>query len=96
MKQGVRSSRMVSSVPLSFSSSSTFVLLGTGGTVGASYILGLFPFAKEYVPTLLMDGNSLTYGLLEPADYTSALAVTLALTAAAFLGAIPLFDRKKL
>ena len=80
----------------SFSSSSTFVLLGTGGTVGASYILGLFPFAKEYVPTLLMDGNSLTYGLLEPTDYTSALAVTLVLTAAAFLGAIPIFDRKKL
>ena len=47
-------------------------------------------------PLLLMDGNSLTYGLLEPTDYTSALAVTLVLTAAAFLGAIPIFDRKKL
>ena len=80
----------------SFAGSSTFVLLGTGGTVGAAYILGLFPFAKDYVPTLLMDGNSLIYGLLEPADYTAALAVTLVLTAAAFLGAIPIFDRKKL
>ncbi len=80
----------------SFSSSSTGVLLGTGGTVGAAYVLGLFPFAKGYVPTLLMDGNSLTYGLQEPADYTAALVVTALLTAVCFAAAIPIFDRKRL
>ena len=80
----------------SFSSSSTGVLLGTGGTVGAAYVLGLFPFANEYVPTLLMDGNSLTYGLQEPADYTAALVVTALLTAVCFVAAIPIFDRKRL
>ncbi|MBQ3488243.1 MAG: ABC transporter permease, partial [Clostridia bacterium] len=80
----------------SFSSSSAGVLLGTGGTVGAAYILGLFPFARDRVPTLLMDGNSLIFGLRKPEDYAAALAVTLGLTAASFLLAIPIFDRKKL
>lgn len=80
----------------SFSSSSTGVLLGTGGTVGAAYILGLFPFAKEYVPTLLTDGTSLIYALRKPEDCTAALAVTLVLTALCFLLSVPIFDRKGL
>lgn len=80
----------------SFSSSSTWVLLGTGGTVGAAYILGLFPFAREYVPTLLMDGNSLIFGLQGPEEYTAALGITALLTAASVGIAIPIFDRKGL
>lgn len=59
--------------------SNTGVLAGTGCTVLAAYLIGLFPKAKEYMPTLLMDGNSLIYGTSQAQAYTSAILITVIL-----------------
>ena len=72
------------------------VLLGTGGVVLASSLLGLVPKVSKYLPTLLTDGNSLIYGLAEPERYTESLVVTGILMVVCFIAAIPLFHKKSL
>ena len=74
----------------------TGVLAGTGGVVFALYLLGMLPKLKEYMPTYLMDGTSLIYGLSEPQTYGKALVITLLLTAACFVAGIPAFNKKRL
>ena len=74
----------------------TAVLAGTGGAVLAAYLLGLLPKLSDYVPTLLIDGNSLIYGAKAPADYTAAAIITAVLTALFFAVSIPLFNRKQI
>ncbi len=76
--------------------SNTGVLIGTGTTVLASYIVGLLPKANTYLPTMLTDGNSLLYGVAEANAYTSALAVTALVTILCFAVSIPIFNKKKL
>ena len=78
------------------SNANTGVLCGTGGVVFAVYLLGMIPKLTEYLPTLLTDGNSLTYGTKSPEDYTAALIVT-GITAVAMLAvSLPLFNKKQL
>ena len=74
----------------------TGVLVGTGGIVLASTLLGMFPQVKEYLPTMLMDGNSLIYGTAEPRDYVAAVAVSIALGIACFAAGIFVFNKKQL
>ena len=72
------------------------VLIGTGGVVFGCYLLGIVPKLKDYLPTLLTDGNSLIYGTAKADAYTTPLIIT-AVTAAAFIAiSIPLFGKKKL
>lgn len=70
------------------------VLAGAGGVVLASYVLGLFPLLKEYVPTLLMDGHSLIYGIQEAGTYAAAFLVTVVLCLFFLAASIPLFNKK--
>lgn len=72
------------------------VLGGTGLIVGASYILGLFPKLEKYVPTLLMDGNSLIYGIEEPEFYFVAMLVTAVLGMMGVSGSIWIMDRREI
>ena len=78
------------------SATGTGVLLGTGGIVLLSTLLGLLPKAREYVPTLLTDGNSLIFGTARADTYTSAILLTAALTAACLAAALPIFHKKQL
>ena len=78
------------------SSANTGVLCGAGGVVFVSYLLGMIPKAAEYLPTLLTDGNSLIYGLKEPADYTAALTVACVTAAASFAVSLTVFNKKQL
>lgn len=72
------------------------VLMGTGGVVFGCYLLGIVPKLKDYLPTLLTDGNSLIYGTAKSGTYTAPLIIT-AVTAVAFIAiSIPLFGKKKL
>ena len=75
-------------------SANTLVLVGTGGVVLVSYLLGLFPKIKEYVPTLLMNGNALIYGTEDASTYTVAIIITSVISLVCFLISIPLFDKK--
>lgn len=76
--------------------SSGAVLCGTGSVVFGLYLLGLFPKLKEYVPTLLMDGNSLIYGVEEAERYYAALAVAGAMGLACLGLSIIVFNKKKI
>lgn len=78
------------------STSSTGVLLGTGTVVLVSYVVGLLPKASKYLPTHLMDGNSLTYGIADAKEYVAAIVVTAALTVVCFAVSIPIFNKKHL
>ena len=76
--------------------SNTGVLVGTGGIVLASYLIGLLPRQKEYMPTLLMDGNSLIYGIENAQTYTSAVLITVILSIICIAASIPIFNKKQL
>lgn len=72
----------------------TGVLLGTGGMVLTSYIAGLFPKIKEFMPTMLMDAMPLLSGVTEVEDYRKAVFVTVILCVL-FVGvSIPLINKK--
>ena len=74
----------------------TGVLAGTGGVVFGLYLLGLLPKCKEYVPTFLMDGSSLIYGLAEPSEYGKAIVIAIVLSVVCLVVSIPVFNKKHL
>ena len=74
----------------------TGVLIGTGGVVLASYLLGLLPDVSKYLPTVLTNGNALISGAAQAEDYTAALAITAASTVICFSVSMPIFNRKQL
>ena len=74
----------------------TGVLAGTGCIVFGLYLFGLFPKCKEYVPTRLMDGNSLIYGLTEPQAYGKAVVIAVLFSVICFVVSIPIFNKKQL
>lgn len=74
--------------------SNTGVLVGTGSVVLAIYLLGLFPKCKEYVPTRLMDGNSLIYGIVETQTYMTPIIITIVFSVICFGISFPIFNKK--
>lgn len=78
------------------SSSNTGVLLGTGGIVLASYLVGLLPKLNKYLPTRLMDGNSLIYGLAEIKTYLPSFVIAIVTGVICFAITIPIFNKKQL
>ena len=72
------------------------VLLGTGGVVMAFYLVSIIPKINKFLPTMLMDGNSLIYGILGADQYIASFVITLVLTVAAFAVSIPIFNKKQL
>lgn len=77
------------------SGSNTGVLLGTGGTVLAVYLIGLIPKVKTYVPTMLMDGNTLIYGMDDAGKYTTAMICAIASGAICLAVSVPVFNKRK-
>lgn len=77
-------------------SSNIGVLGSTVGSVLAVYLPSILPKVKEYLPTALIDGNSLIYGMAQPQDYAWSLGITAALTVVLFCASIPVFNRKQL
>lgn len=76
--------------------SSTGVLIGTGSVVLVSYAAGLLPKVNKYLPTRLLDGDSLIYGIAEAKEYTVAIIVTAVATVICFGASIPIFNKKQL
>ena len=77
-------------------SANTGVLVGTGGVVLFSYLIGMIPKASKYLPTQLTDGNSLIWGVSDTKTYFTSVTVT-AVTGLVFLAlSIPLFNKKQL
>ena len=76
--------------------SNTGVLLGTGGAILGSYLVGLLPKFSKYLPTFLTDGNSLIYGLAETKTYMPPLMIAIATGVICFAISIPIFNKKQL
>ena len=76
--------------------SNTGVLLGIGGVVLASYLVGLLPKCSKYLPTFLTGGHSLIYGLAETKTYMPSLMITIAIGVISFAISIPIFNKKQL
>ena len=74
----------------------TGVLAGTGCIVFILYLLGVFPKCKEYVPTFLMDGTSLVYGLADPHEYGKAIVIAIVFSVICVAVSIPVFNKKHL
>ncbi len=70
------------------------VLAGTGGVIFAFYLAGILPRIGEYMPTLLMNSNSLIYGLEEPDFYLASLIVTSVISVVSIIISIPLLNKK--
>jgi ABC-2 type transport system permease protein len=78
------------------SSSNIGVLALTGGVAAVCVFVGMLPKLGKYLPTYLTDGNSLIYGFAQPEDYLFSLVLTLGLTMACLVAAVPLFNKKQL
>ena len=76
--------------------SGSTVLTGTGGIVFGCYLLGTIPKIKEYLPTMLLNGNALIYGTAEADAYTAPLIISALLAVLFFAASIPLFNKNKL
>lgn len=76
--------------------SNTGVLLGTGGVILASCMIGLLPKYGKYLPTYLADGNSLIYGLAENRTYIPSLIIAVTVSIICFAVSIPLFNKRRL
>lgn len=80
----------------SLARSATDVLLGTGGVVLASYLMGLIPKISKYMPTALAEGNPLIYGIKDTSAYFAAVIITALVSLACFAASIPVFNKKLL
>ena len=69
---------VISSVVLfsTVASAGTGVLLGTGGTIAVSYLLGVIPGVGNYLPLALSDSMPLLTGAVLPHSMTGAILVT--------------------
>ena len=71
-------------------------LVLTGFAVFGMYLVGLLPKINKYLPTLLVDGNSLIYGLKEVKFYLFSLILAIVLSIIAVTVSILSFNKKKL
>lgn len=76
--------------------SSGAVMLATGAAFGISYLLGIFPAVKEYVPSYLLESASLLSGLKEAADYLPAAFIAAVLIVLQGIVSVVVFGRKNL
>ena len=76
--------------------SNTGVLAGTGSVVLVSYLLSFFSGLKKIMPTMLMDGTSLIYGMAEPKAYTVPLVIAAAMIPVCLAVSVSAFNRKQL
>lgn len=70
--------------------------MGVGGVAVVCYLVGLLPKVGNYVPTLLMDGNSLIYGMKDVGDYICALVIVIVTGTACLVVSIAVLNKKKI
>ena len=79
-----------------FCNSSGIVMLALGAAFGVSYLLGLFPAVKEYVPSHLMQSAGLLTGNNDRGDFLLAILVLLVLIALQSMLSVTVFKKKNL
>ena len=76
--------------------SNTGVLIGTGGTFLAAYLITLLPKVKEISPARLMSTASLLTGAEEASSCYKAVAVTAIFCVACIAVSIPIHNKKRI
>ncbi len=76
--------------------SNTTVLLGTGGTVLAFYLIGLLPQLEYATPMELTDSMSILTGLTIPNDYMAPIAISAVLSVICVAAAVKVFKTKRI
>lgn len=79
-----------------FCNSSGTVMLALGAAFGVSYLLGLFPVLKEYVPSYLLQSAGMLIGNEKAASYLPAVFVAMALFAIESIISVLVFNKKNL
>jgi ABC-2 type transport system permease protein len=72
------------------------VLLGTGGSVLACYLLSLIPKLTDYIPTTLMSGMALLMDAKEAKDFLVAAILAALASVACIASSILIFNKKEL
>ncbi len=72
------------------------VLLGVGGSVLVLYLISLWQKIAGYIPTSLMNGTVVVYGLEKASAFVGACVIASVLSVAAIVGSIVLFHKKEL
>lgn len=80
----------------SICNTNTGVISLTGCVVFASYLLSMIPKIKEYLPTTLMDGYSLTKGVTAVEDYIVSIIVAVIIGVVSYVASILMFNKKSL
>ena len=78
------------------SKSSGGVLLGTGGSILACYLISMIPKAAKYLPTALMNSAGLLTGVENAGEYIAAALITAAASAICIAIAVPILDKKQI
>ena len=76
--------------------STSGVLLSTGAVVLLSYLIGLIPKAKRLVPTALMSGNALVFGLESRGDYWGAVVIAVLIGICGLIAAMLVMNKRSL
>lgn len=79
-----------------FCNSAGSVMLALGAAFGASYLLGLFPAVKEYVPSYLLQAPNLLTGNVDVGDYLWSVLILLALIVMQSIFSVVVFNKKNL
>ena len=77
-------------------SSTSGVMLASGGIAFGTYALSLLPKIGKYFPAYLANGTSLAYGVVDADTFTTAIVITAIITLGAFAASVPLFNKKQL
>ena len=80
----------------SFASSNTTVLTGILTMILLCYAISFIPQISEYIPTYLMDGNSIIYGIQQVEGYHKALLVSIGFMVINYMVSLKLFHQKQL
>lgn len=78
------------------SSSAPQVMAGVGAVYALMFFAGMVGKIKKYLPTYILDSNSLMNAQTEPSDYTCAIIITVVLSAAALIAALPITHKRQL
>lgn len=66
------------------------------GIIFVFYLISLIPDVSKYLPTLLLDGNSLIYGKENIEYYIASMIITLSLTLISIFSSAFIFNKRKI
>ena len=77
-------------------SSASFVTVGTGGLFFIMYLFSILPDIKQYLPIKLLDASGLLSQVGTVGDFELSIGVTIGLCVIQVIGAMVIFDRRKI